>query len=37
VVMLAAVASAADYYRRFVVLTNARVTDVNIARERKAG
>jgi CDP-diacylglycerol--glycerol-3-phosphate 3-phosphatidyltransferase len=37
VVMLAAVASAVDYYRRFVVLTNARVTDVNIARERKAG
>ena len=37
VVMLAAVASAADYYRRFVVLTNARVTDVNVARERKAG
>ena len=37
VVMVAAVASAVDYYRRFVVLTNARVTDVNIARERKAG
>ena len=37
VVMLLAVASAVDYYRRFVVLTNARVTDVNIARERKAG
>jgi CDP-diacylglycerol--glycerol-3-phosphate 3-phosphatidyltransferase len=37
VVMLAAVVSAADYYRRFVVLTNARVTDVNITRERKAG
>jgi len=37
VVMLLAVASAIDYYRRFVVLTNARVTDVNIARERKAG
>ena len=37
VVMLAAVASAVDYYRRFVVLTNARVTDVNVARERKAG
>ena len=37
VVMLAAVISAVDYYRRFVVLTNARVTDVNIARERKAG
>jgi CDP-diacylglycerol--glycerol-3-phosphate 3-phosphatidyltransferase len=37
VVMLAAVISAADYYRRFVALTNARVTDVNVARERKAG
>jgi len=31
------VISAVDYYRRFVVLTNAKVTDVNIARERKAG
>jgi CDP-diacylglycerol--glycerol-3-phosphate 3-phosphatidyltransferase len=37
VVMIAAVASAIDYYRRFIVLTNAPVTDVNIARERKAG
>ena len=37
VVMIAAVASAVDYYRRFVILTNAPVTDVNIARERKAG
>jgi CDP-diacylglycerol--glycerol-3-phosphate 3-phosphatidyltransferase len=37
VVMLTAVTSAVDYYRRFVILTNARVTDVNIARERKAG
>jgi len=37
VVMIAAVASAVDYYRRFIVLTNAPVTDVNIARERKAG
>ncbi len=35
VVMLTAVISAADYYRRFVLLSNARVTDVNIARERK--
>jgi CDP-diacylglycerol--glycerol-3-phosphate 3-phosphatidyltransferase len=34
VVMLAAVASAADYYRRFQVMLNARVTDVNVARER---
>ena len=37
VVMLAAVVSAIDYYRRFQVMLNARVVDVNIARERKAG
>ena len=37
VVMVAAVVSAFDYYRRFQVLLNARVVDVNIARERKAG
>ncbi len=38
VVMVAAVISAADYYRRFQRLTNARVTDVNVARQqRKAG
>jgi CDP-diacylglycerol--glycerol-3-phosphate 3-phosphatidyltransferase len=37
VVMLAALVSAVDYYRRFQVLTNARVVDVNIARERKVG
>ena len=37
VVMLAALVSAADYYRRFLVLTNGKVVDVNIARERKAG
>jgi CDP-diacylglycerol---glycerol-3-phosphate 3-phosphatidyltransferase len=36
VVMATAVVSALDYYRRFQILTNARVTDVNIARERKA-
>jgi hypothetical protein len=36
-VMLLAVASAADYYRRFQRLLNARVADVNIARERKVG
>jgi CDP-diacylglycerol--glycerol-3-phosphate 3-phosphatidyltransferase len=37
VVMLTAVASAVDYYRRFVLLLNARVTDVNVARTtRKA-
>src|SRR5438132_3259379 len=35
VVMLTAVISAADYYRRFTLLLNARVTDVNVARERK--
>src|SRR5687768_954769 len=33
VVMVAAVASAVDYYRRFQLLVNARVTDVNVARE----
>ena len=32
VVMLTAVVSAVDYYRRFVLLLNARVTDVNIVR-----
>jgi CDP-diacylglycerol---glycerol-3-phosphate 3-phosphatidyltransferase len=37
VVMIAAVVSAVDYYRRFQRLTTARVTDVNIARQRKAG
>ena len=37
VVMLAALVSAADYYRRFLVLTNGKVVDVNIARERKVG
>src|SRR5687768_17416768 len=36
VVMVAAVASAVDYYRRFQRLVNARVTDVNVARERRA-
>jgi hypothetical protein len=35
--MVAAVVSAVDYYRRFQVMLNARVVDVNIARERKAG
>ena len=34
VVMVAAVMSAADYYRRFQLLANARVTDVNLARAR---
>jgi CDP-diacylglycerol--glycerol-3-phosphate 3-phosphatidyltransferase len=35
VVMLTAVASAVDYYRRFQRLVSARVTDVNVARERR--
>ena len=36
-VMILAVASAVDYYRRFQKLLNARVTDVNVARQRRAG
>jgi CDP-diacylglycerol--glycerol-3-phosphate 3-phosphatidyltransferase len=32
VVMLTAVGSAIDYYRRFVLLLNARVADVNVVR-----
>jgi CDP-diacylglycerol--glycerol-3-phosphate 3-phosphatidyltransferase len=36
VVMLAAVISAVDYYRRFQNLLNARVIDVNVERERRA-
>jgi len=36
VVMLTAVISAIDYYRRFLALLNARVSDVNVARERRA-
>jgi CDP-diacylglycerol--glycerol-3-phosphate 3-phosphatidyltransferase len=36
-VMIAAVVSGVDYYRRFQRLTNARVVDVNIARQRKVG
>ena len=35
VVMVAAVVSAVDYYRRFQRLVNARVTDVNIARRQE--
>ena len=35
VVMLAALVSAIDYYRRFQRMLNGRVTDVNIARERR--
>jgi CDP-diacylglycerol--glycerol-3-phosphate 3-phosphatidyltransferase len=34
-VMIAAVVSAVDYYRRFQRLLTARVTDVNIERERR--
>ena len=40
VVMAAAVVSALDYYRRFQIMLNARVTDLNLARtrsERRAG
>lgn len=36
-VMIAAIVSAVDYWRRFQVLTTARVSDVNVARERRAG
>jgi CDP-diacylglycerol--glycerol-3-phosphate 3-phosphatidyltransferase len=36
VVLLMAVVSAVDYYRRFQTLVSARVSDVNIARARKA-
>ena len=36
VVLVAAVASAIDYYRRFQRLLNARVTDVSVARARRA-
>ena len=35
-VMVLALVSAVDYYRRFQLLLNARVTDVNVARARKA-
>jgi CDP-diacylglycerol--glycerol-3-phosphate 3-phosphatidyltransferase len=37
VVMTMAVVSAMDYYRRFQLMLNARVTDLNLARERRAG
>jgi CDP-diacylglycerol--glycerol-3-phosphate 3-phosphatidyltransferase len=36
-VMVMAVWSGVDYYLRFQLLLNARVTDVNVARERRAG
>jgi CDP-diacylglycerol--glycerol-3-phosphate 3-phosphatidyltransferase len=35
VVTITAMISAIDYYRRFQTLLNARVTDVNVARERR--
>lgn len=37
VVMVAAVVSALDYYRRFQRLVTARVTDVNVVRQRRVG
>jgi len=37
VVMIAALVSAVDYYRRFQRLVTAKVTDVNVARERRDG
>src|SRR5436853_2086002 len=36
VVMITAVVSAVDYYRRFQRLLDARVTDVNVERERRS-
>jgi CDP-diacylglycerol--glycerol-3-phosphate 3-phosphatidyltransferase len=36
-VMLAAIVSATDYYRSFQLRLNARVVDLNIARDRRAG
>ena len=35
VVLVTAVVSAADYYRRFQMMLNARVTDVNVVREQR--
>ena len=35
VVMATALASAADYFRRFNLVQNARVTDINVARDRR--
>jgi CDP-diacylglycerol---glycerol-3-phosphate 3-phosphatidyltransferase len=37
VVMVVAVSSAVDYYRRFQSTTGPKVDDVDVARERKAG
>ncbi len=36
-VLVFAVVSAVDYYRRFQAMLNAQVTDVNVARERRPG
>ena len=35
IVMLTAIVSAVDYYRRFQRLLNARVTDLNVVREQR--
>src|SRR2546428_421284 len=37
VVVAAALVSAADYFRRFNVIVNPRVTDIEVARDRKVG
>jgi CDP-diacylglycerol--glycerol-3-phosphate 3-phosphatidyltransferase len=37
VVMIMAVSSAVDYYRRFLAMTSPRVVDIDAARKRKAG
>ena len=37
VVMVTAVVSAVDYYRRFQRLTSGRVVDINVGRSRRAG
>ena len=37
IVMIAAVVSAVDYYRRFQIMLSAHVTDVNVARQRRVG
>lgn len=37
VVVLSALVSAADYFRRFNVILNPRVADISVAREQRAG
>jgi CDP-diacylglycerol--glycerol-3-phosphate 3-phosphatidyltransferase len=37
VVMIVAVSSAVDYYRRFQMMTSAKVVDIDVALQRKAG